>query len=58
MLGTALESIGATGGMTGSCMLAIVTYGIEPGSDCQCGMKGWTTCQRESCPGYWCPPRF
>src|SRR5215218_8846452 len=25
MLGTALDSIGATGGMTGSCMLAILT---------------------------------
>jgi hypothetical protein len=54
-----LESIGATGGMTGSCMLAIVTYGIGPGSDCQCEMKGWTTCQRESCLGFWrCQTRF
>jgi hypothetical protein len=30
MRGTALDSIGATGGITGSCMLAIVTHAHWP----------------------------
>jgi len=36
-----LESMGATGGMTGSCMLAILAYRYWPtGPDCQRRMGG------------------
>ncbi len=40
--GTDLASIGATGGITGSCMLAILAYRLlSISSDCQCRMGGW-----------------
>jgi hypothetical protein len=46
MRGTALDSIGATGGITGSCMLAIVTHRQWPNVlHRQWRMRGWVPCQ-------------